>query len=384
MKLICNYHDCTGCSACQNSCPHGAIAMHINEVGFLYPDIDKVKCTDCGLCRKICPQNNDRNCENRAPYTYLCWDNDIISRLNSSSGGFFSVIARFVLREGGIVCGAAYDDEMLLKHSIIEKECDLHKLQGSKYIQSEIGDSYESVKKVLKVGRWVYFVGTPCQVAGLKAFLRHDYDTLITSDLICHGVPSAKLFLQQIRSLEKKYKSKITDFKFRSKKRFGQGYDCEVHLNSGYKKFLCAELIPYFYGFWYNLTLRESCYQCKYANVNRTGDITLGDFWLVKRVFPDVKTSKGTSLILVNTPKGEMIFEKIRDKITYRETTLVYGVMGQGQLQAPVNRPAKRDNYQVCDLESLQKDILKIPLSYKFKMHTRNFLKLLFFYKYWK
>lgn len=384
MRTICDYLKCTGCSACKSACVHKAISMVVTGDGFMYPQIDKQKCVDCGLCQKVCPANSEKRILRHVLNTFLCWDKNEQSRLQSSSGGMFSVIARHVISIGGAVCGAAYDDNMYLRHIIVDRIEDLPLLQGSKYIQSDVQDCYHQLVDILKEDRVVYFVGTPCQVAGLKGFLRKDYQNLITSDLICHGVPSAVLFQKQVQVLEQKYSEKIKDFRFRSKKRFGQGYDCELLLNSGRRKYLCAELVPYFYGFWHNLTLRESCYQCKYASIHRVGDITLGDFWLVKKVFPDVKTARGTSLILVNTENGQQLFNAIKRDICCRETSLESGVMGQGQLQGPVKRPVMRDSYTSCDLDALCKTILKIPTKYRFKCHFRNIVKMMICYKYWK
>ncbi len=382
---ICDSINCTGCAACLNVCGHNAISMNVNHEGFLYPIVDKTKCVECGLCQKTCPQNKSIKLGDiTSQLVYMCWDKNLQARLNSSSGGVFSVVAKEILSRGGVVCGAAFDENMLLKHVIIEKKDDIRCLQGSKYIQSDIQHCFNRIRHILENGVFVYFVGTPCQVAGLKSYLRIDYQNLITSDLICHGVPSAVLFLQQVEELEKKFKSKIVDFKFRSKKRFGQGCDCELLFSGGGSRFLCAELVPFFYGFWNNLILRESCYHCQYASTRRVGDITLGDFWLVKKSFPNIKTSNGISLVLINTDKGDVFFDSIKDRIFYREATLEQAIRGQGQLKNPVKRPVKRDKYIACDLNQLEKELLKIPLVDKIKMHTKNLLKIFLLYKYWK
>ena len=225
----------------------------------------------------------------------------------------------------------------------------------------------------------VYFVVTPCQVAGLKSYLKKKYNNLLTSDLICHGVPSGNLFKEQIKLLEKKKGRKIVDVKFRSKKRFGQGCDFYVVTSAGGDSF-CAELVPYFNGFWKNITLRESCYRCRYASLDREGDITLADFWLVKKCFPDVRTSKGTSLVFVNSVIGENIFMKLanRGDIYIRKATIEQALLGQGQLKSPVPRPKERDGYKrYVDFEQYCKGILKTSLSYKIKMHLRNVIKII-------
>lgn len=283
MLSICIPDKCTGCHACINVCNKGAISMNIASDGFLHPVVDENICVDCGRCQKICPVNSSVE-KNEPRQVYLSWTIDEENRQNSSSGGVFSALATQTLKEGGVVFGAVYDDNMNVCHQYIDKLNSLPKLQGSKYVQSKIGDAYLQVKSFLQNGRNVYFVGTPCQIAGLKAYLRKDYDNLITSDLICHGCPSNTLFRHQINDLQEKYGTKVIDLKFRSKKRFGQGYDIELKLQSGKIQYLNPHIVPYFYGFWFNLSLRECCYDCLYATKDRTGDITLADYWLVKNI----------------------------------------------------------------------------------------------------
>lgn len=316
---------------------------------------------------------------------YLSWILDDAKRIESSSGGLFTAIAEYVIENKGVVCGAAYDEEMNVRHILVKNKDGLSNLRGSKYVQSIVGDAYLKVKEYLCNGTLVYFVGTPCQVAGLRSFLRKDYVNLICSDLICHGVPSGELFKAQIKIFERKLRAKIKDFKFRSKKRFGQGYDLQVVTNR--KHYFCPELVPYFYGFWTNKTLRECCYRCKYANLNRMGDITLGDFWLVKKYFSDVRTSKGCSLILVNTERGGEVLANIKDKIYLRESVIEDALFGQGQLQYPTLRPVDRNRYTAYkDFENLclSGELLHISFIYKLKMHLRNIIKTITLFKYWK
>ncbi|OKZ11427.1 MAG: hypothetical protein BHV77_19840 [Bacteroides sp. 43_108] len=211
---------------------------------------------------------------------------------------------------------------------------------------------------------------------------------LLTSDLICHGVPSNDLFIKQIRKLENINACKIEEFLFRSKARFGQGCDIQVISCEGKSRFYNAELLPYFYGFWNNITLRPSCFVCGFAQTQRAGDITLGDYWLAKKEFPDVKMSKGLSLALVNTNKGEELWYKISNNLEYRESTLHQAERGQGQLKAPVCRPqANIDflySYGDMDFVSCCKNFLTPPLKYKLKCHIKNIIKLIIGFKYWK
>ena len=385
---ICEHDSCTACSACQSICHKHAITMITDDEGFQYPYINEDSCVECGLCIKTCPANKELDVTSSYPQQpYLAWINDDEVRLDSSSGGIFTALARYVISQGGVVCGAAYDDDMTVRHRIVDNENDLIHLRGSKYVQSITAGIFSDIKVYLNKGVMVYFVGTPCQVAGLKSFLKKKYDNLLTSDLICHGVPSGNLFKEQIKYFERKEGKKIVDVKFRAKKRFGQGCDIQIITNTGANEFFCAELVPYFNGFWKNITLRESCYKCQYASLHREGDITLADFWLVRKCFPDVRTSKGTSLVFVNSIIGENIFMKLANSgdVYIREATIEQALLGQGQLKSPVPRPIERDGYKrYLDFEKYCNGLLKNSLGYKIKMHLRNAIKVLILFKYWK
>lgn len=384
MDISCIKKDCTGCASCISSCPQNAISMHLSGDGFCYPSIEQESCINCGLCGKVCPVVG--NFQKFYPQkVFLSWANDTKIRLNSSSGGVFSSIAENVLRRKGVVCGATYDEQMNVRHTIIDTLEDLPKLQGSKYVQSIIGEVFPRIKQILQENRIVYFVGTPCQVQGLKSFLRKEYPNLITSDLICHGVPPGELFKAQIRQLERNHNYKVKDFKFRSKDRFGQGCDIKVVTEKGKSFYYNAELLPYFNGFWKNLTLRECCYNCKYSSVERVGDITLGDYWLVKKVFPGTKTSKGCSLIFVNTEIGHRVINEISPNVFLKESTIEQAMLGQGQLKNPVPRPKARDFFDSCEnFDQICNGLLATSLKYKIRMRLRNFIKTIIFFKYWK
>lgn len=385
-------NDCTACSACKAICPHDAICFVLQTNGFYYPTVDVEKCTNCGLCEKTCSVLHLTN-EKQNQDVYLAWDKNTRTRLESSSGGIFSVIANYVLSQNGIVCGAMYDDEMNVIHGFAKDYEELKMLRGSKYVQSDIGSTFKTTKEYLKQGRLVYYTGTPCQIAGLKSFLCKDYENLITSDLICHGVPSNALFQLQIADLEKRLKRKIVDFKFRSKKRFGQGYDIQITSTDASKKhlnnFYNAELIPYFYGFWKNITLRECCYECKYCTKDRKGDITLADYWTAKRDFPGIKMSKGLSLLLVNTDKGKRIITQIENEIEHKTSLVENALKGQAHLKYPVKMSKKHDDFvkdfeNNMDFGSLARKYLIPSKKETIKYQIRNVAKTVLFYKYWK
>lgn len=215
-------YECCGCTACEQVCAKGAISMVQDNEGFSYPVINKNLCVNCGLCEKVCAFAQPQYANSKSPTVYATHLKDTEERKKSSSGGIFYAIAKWVIAQGGIVYGAAFNEELQLSHIGVENPNDLEKLRGSKYLQSAMGNIYKQVREQLKQGRWVYFVGTGCQVAGLKAFLRKEYTTLVTSDLVCHGVSSQKLFNEHIEYLGKKVNGRITGYKFRDTKQWGQ------------------------------------------------------------------------------------------------------------------------------------------------------------------
>lgn len=353
--------------------------------GFMYPIIDNSKCINCGLCQKHCPANISVN-KNRPQKVFLAWNNQPVDRFTSSSGGVFSAIAKYILSLGGVVFGASYDNQMNVIHLGIEREEKLSSLKGSKYVQSSIGEVFIQVKKHLIDGRFVYFTGTPCQIAGLRSFLKGEYENLLTSDLICHGCPSNDLFIKQIQEIEQKYCKRVKNFEFRNKERFGQGYDIKVTFDDGCSIYQNAELVPYFYGFWKNITLRESCYQCLYTTSERTSDITLADYWLVKKYHKGVKTSNGTSLIMCNTSKGVELIKKCN--LTLIEDTLDNALKIQGHLSHSVVKTKRHDSfvkkYNILSWIEIHKQFLTPSWHFAVKMHTRNFFKVILLYRLWK
>ena len=388
MKIICNHNECTGCYACSSICAKSAITMTFNDEGFVYPVINESICVDCGMCEKVCPNNNIVE-KWKTTQPYLAWNNNYVIRRLSSSGGIFSAIAEEIITRRGVVCGAAYDNEMTVKHLIIDKIEDLSLLRGSKYTQSLVGDVFTKVKKILNNDRWVYFVGTPCQVAGLKNFLKKDYNKLITSDLVCHGVPSGELLKEQIKCIEKRIGKQIKDFNFRAKHRMGQTQDVllsfsgQENIRCLISKFKNFEILPYCYGFRNNSIIRENCYQCKYTSIERVGDISLADFWNVKEWFPGVKRSPGCSLILVNSERGREIINDLRGNITLLETTIAAAISKHAQLKYPLSRPATRDLYKSYkDFDNYCKTFLKMPFNMKIKRHLINFVKIITLFKY--
>ena len=304
--------ECSGCGACVSICPKNAITMVPNTEGFLFPVVNPEKCINCNLCAKVCPVNNVDTSNSKTPEAFAVQANDEI-RLKSSSGGVFTVLALYILKQGGYVCGAGFDDSGKICHQIISNENDLKLLQGSKYVQSVIGNTYKEVKNLLGSENLVFFTGTPCQVAGLKSFLGRNYDNLITADLICHGVPSPKVFQKYIAELvpqDEKFKNTV----FRDKN-LG-GWENQVITTHTSNQALSSSTAQddFMRAFLGNISLRGSCSNCPFQSIPMQGDVTLGDFWGINNYDPGLNDGKGTSLLLINNPKGKQIIKNIEDE----------------------------------------------------------------------
>lgn len=316
--------ECCACTACEHACPVKAIKFVSDDEGFMYPTIDTTKCINCGLCERVCPVEHPDYSNSNTPGTYAAMVTDVRQRKKSSSGGMFYVIASWILKQGGKVYGATMDRNHQVYHIGIDNENDLELLRGSKYVQSDLKHVFTEIHEDLKTGRWVYFVGTGCQVAGLKAYLRKDYEQLVTSDLVCHGVPSQWLFDQHIHYLTDKHHGNISDYHFRDNENWS---GCEIFKVSQKGTFKIIKnrtyfKSPYLNAFMSNYTLRYSCYNCKFSQIPRQGDITLADFWGVENFIKDISIQHGVSMILVNTPKGELIFNSQKQESVWKETEL--------------------------------------------------------------
>lgn len=312
-----NKAQCSGCAGCVNSCPTNAIQMKEDEEGFLMPVIEQEKCVECGMCYERCPVLHTEYENNKKPQLYAVRASDEI-RSVSSSGGMFTVLAELVLSHGGVVCGAAYDENMLLKHCIVDNKEDLSKLRGSKYVQSDVGYIYRDVKKYLEAEKEVLFTGTPCQVAALKKYLKKPYSQLLTVDLLCHGVPSQKSFSRYLN--EKFPGEKVIDVKFRDK-RFGWSaeYVVVVVVEGGKEYVETTNNNLYLKAFLRNLSLRNSCGDCPFCEFPRQGDITIGDFWGITGIDKTQTDGKGTSIVYVNSEKGASVFETIQRDLAFKE-----------------------------------------------------------------
>ena len=340
MNNITQKENCCGCSACFNICPKNAIIMKEDEKGFLFPDINNDICVNCGLCKKVCPIENEINVNefNQEFYGVKNKDNDI--REKSSSGGVYNELIKYVLQRDGICYGAVYNKDFEVKHcrAVDEEEC--KKQLGSKYVQSEIGTTFKKVKEDIKKGKLVLFSGTPCQIQGLKNFIGNiDMTNLILCDIICHGVPSTYILKKYIKELEKRYKSKIVKIDFRKKdKNFGIK-NMFIIFESGKEVFIPSYYDNFYHLFERELIARECCSNCKFANLNRTGDISIGDFWGIEKFNKDFNDNKGVSLVIVNSNKGKEIFDSIKDNFNIIESN------SENSKQPSLEKPTSKNKY---------------------------------------
>lgn len=380
MDIIDNINkNCCGCAACYNICPNDAIKMEENDEGFKYPIVNKNKCVNCGLCKRVCPViNNYLDKTNEIPTAYAVKNKNKNDVKKSSSGGVFVAIAKKILNNGGIVYGAAYDDNLGVNHIRIDTLNDLSTLQGSKYVQSNTLDIFKNIKEDLDNNKQVLFTGTPCQVMGLKNYLIKNYNNLFTCDLVCHGVPSQKLFKKYISYLEKKYNKKIIKYNFRDKCKKGWSLTTKVTFEDNTYKFINSDFDPYYSNFLNCTTYRQSCYTCKFTSIKRPSDITLADYWGVLSIHKNFYDENGVSLVLINSQKAKELFKSLSEKLDIIETDINYACTRNKNLIEPSKKPKIRDHiYEGIEDEDYIKKNLKVKFTLKkmLKLFVSNKMK---------
>ena len=307
MLQLTDKQDCCGCHACASVCARHSINMQEDNEGFLYPVVDASTCSDCGLCEKVCPVINQD--EPRKPLkVYAAKNRNEEVRIMSSSGGIFTPLAETVIRDGGVVFGAKFDKDWNVVHAWTDTIEGIANFRGSKYVQSTIGNTYREAREFLKQGRKVLFSGTPCQIAGLKKFLRKEYDNLLTVDVVCHGVPSLLVWREYLKEISKG--KEILKIDFRDKKIGWKNYRVVVKGNDDIVDQPFNENI-FMKGFLRNLYLRPSCYACTARSGKSGSDISIADFWGVQNYYPEFDDDKGIGLVLVNTEKGRISYGQL-------------------------------------------------------------------------
>lgn len=312
IEKICSYDKCTGCALCHDICPENSITMSYDDEGFLRPNINNDTCIECGKCVATCTINNPYLSSNTDYSYYLAWNNDIAIRLQSSSGGIMSALAKYVLDKGGAVVGAAFDNSWNLHQCIVSDSDSMQKLRGSKYIQSDSHGIYMKTKKQLDLGRYVLFVGTPCQITALHRYLNCDYDCLITCDFICYGVSSTKYFNDFINKKSGNRKQEITNIEFRKKVYGCQNSSFSLTFADGKKSEKLLYIHEFGLLFSRRLINRKTCYDCQFSSEVRVSDFTLSDYHPGDLCDQTVKSIKsGISLVRVNNEKAMRILDAI-------------------------------------------------------------------------
>ena len=348
MPRLASIEKCVGCTACVKGCPQRCIEMIDDNDGFGYPVFTHSSaCIDCGYCEKVCPILKDEAANIKVPLAYAAFSRNETLRMESSSGGVFTELARQIIAQKGVVIGAVYDNMFDVKHCCIDNEGDLWKLRGAKYSESNLENSFANIIERLKNGQKVLFSGTPCQVAGLKSFVKKEYDTLYCVDFVCHGVPSPMAWKAYVEYRAKQdangelpkainLRSKNTgwsNYQYSNVFEYENGKQCSISSSDSlFMKLFVGDYIS-----------RPSCENCKFKGYNRVSDITLGDFWGIWDIDPEMDDNKGTSVVLIQSEKGQALWNEISDKIKFKEVSLEQASQQNPSMLVPSKSNPKRE-----------------------------------------
>lgn len=334
--------DCCGCSACFSICPYGSIQMRPDDEGFLYPLVNKAKCVQCGACENVCPIQKPVK-EHEVPQkAYLVQHKSEDIRLDSTSGGAFTAIAAVVLKKGGVVFGAAYDNEFKVYHICVQVEEDLKKLRNSKYVQSDLNNCFKEVKNFLNDNRWVCFSGTPCQIEGLAKYLGKKYEKLLLVDIVCRGVPSP-LIWEKYLEYQHIDEIKPDNIRFRDKF-YGYKYSTMSIVRKGENLYHAgSQRDPMLRAFFSDICDRPSCYSCKFKKQYRVSDITIWDCFVVSDFEKKMDDDKGTTRVLCHTAKGVAYVQEIMENARCKEVTVDDAVKGPKEIYSSVEPNSQRE-----------------------------------------
>lgn len=368
--------DCCGCTACKSICFTKAIEMKPDEEGFLYPKINQELCIDCGLCRKVCPLQNQVNIHYRLsePLVFAVKHKEKQVKMSSASGGVYTAISDYALELSNAIYGVEFDEKFNIQHNRAISAIERDKFKGSKYVQSDLKETFKQIQKDLNNDKGVLFTGTGCQVAGLRKYLNDtkiNTDKLITNDIICHGTPSPLLWNDYLKFIYKN--SRLKSYTFRYKKKGWRGYNVKVKFENGRRKINSSDIKVYANLFSSNLILRPSCYNCKFTNLQRPSDIMIGDFWGIEKTIPEIDDDKGISLVLLNTSKGKDIFEKLKNDLDIWESNTKDCL--QPNLQYPTKKPEIRDQFWEDYYKFGFQYIAKKYAGYSFKCRVKKLVK---------
>lgn len=369
---------CCGCSACANICPKNCISMKKDDEGFLYPVVDLKLCINCGLCENVCQYKKDSSARKKKPESYAAKIKDERIINNSSSGGMFPLLAEEYLNNNGVVYGVAFNkDYKSVKFIRVDNKNDLNEIMRSKYLQSSMGDIYKQIRDDLIGGKKVLFSGVPCQVVGLKLFLKKEYDNLFAVEVICHGTPSQSLWEKYFNHLEKKYNAKVEEVNFRKKLNSNNAFGL-IREEDKIEQYLNQHEDPYMIMFLKDICLRPSCYSCKAKELESMADLTLADLWGVQDIVPDLNDDKGTSLVLIHSKKGLDILNRVKDKCLLKQIQFDDAIKFNPSYYKSAQKPVERNTFytdiNMMDFEQIQKKYCK-PKKGKWITRLKRFIK---------
>lgn len=358
--------NCTGCSACQNACNLNAIEMVADKEGFVYPQVDNEKCIQCGKCVKSCPSLQNFCVLNHfEPEVYAAWNKNTEIRILSTSGGVFTALAETVITKGGYVAGAFYDEGFRICHGVVNRMDEISRLRQSKYAQSWIGNTFRTIRKLLKDGKTVLFCGTPCQSAGLQQFLGKEYVNLYCCDFICRGVISPKVYAKFLKDMHPSDADRLSCVHFKNKDYGWNRFSTKLTFEDGSVYHKDRNDDYYMRGYLrHNLYMRPSCHQCQYKTLPRISDVSLGDFWGIGRYDSSLDNENGTSVVLVNSEKGRKLLALSLEKLVLHKRSLEEVVAGNGCL-LNVAAPGKYRTYFFEHMDHCRFDKLVIRIDKK-------------------
>lgn len=388
MISIIDKKSCCGCGACKQICPAQAIAMVEDSEGFLYPEVNKELCVNCNLCDKVCPVNCELSFPPILKGAYAAKNRDLTERMNSSSGGLFILFAQKVIEQGGVVFGAVFDEKFEVHHTFAENIDEVRQMMKSKYVQSRIENCYIEAEKFLKLNRIVLFTGTSCQIRGLHTFLGKKYKNLLAVDVICHGVPSPKVWRQYLKEFKAKEGfSHIDNINFREKEKSYKS--CRLHVSgcsnerAAEKKEYYGKLYedPYIKGFLADIYLRPACHDCCAKGGKSGSDLTIADFWGIEKVLPELDDDKGTSLLLVNSACGKEFVNQLdfeKDEVPFES-----GIKNNESFYISVKPHPKRNKFfkgfeKGKTIESMVIPFTKLPLKVRILWRLKKYTKVFF------
>lgn len=349
ISQITDLEKCCGCSVCADICPKSSITMQTNNEGFLYPVINPATCIECNICQKYCSVNTCSNTlQDHLTFeqeVYACRNvsNEIL--MKSSSGGVFYELAKLTLAKGGVVYGADFDVQHVVRHIKISTLADVDRLLGSKYVQSDKRGIWKDVHNELLTGHNVLFCGTPCEIGALRNFLRKDYENLLCVDFICMGTPSPEVWRRHITDIETYYKEKAETISFRTKKYGAYTHSLSLSFPSGRKYWRPQFAEPYVKAFHSRLYLRKSCHKCSYKKIHRDSDITMADFWGIQNTDIPIQTDKGVSMLIIQSPKGKAEFDKVKCYFELYKTTIEVAKQVQPMMVSSCKADPKRSEF---------------------------------------